>query len=48
MQRGLLVVNTGRESIKLAPPLCINEAALLEGLSVFEQSVNDCIAEDDV
>jgi 4-aminobutyrate aminotransferase-like enzyme len=45
MQRGLLVVHTGRESIKLAPPLCIHEAALLEGLSVFEQTTNDCIAE---
>ena len=32
MQRGLLVVHTGRESIKLAPPLSINEEALLEGL----------------
>jgi 4-aminobutyrate aminotransferase/(S)-3-amino-2-methylpropionate transaminase len=45
MQRGLLVVHTGRESIKLAPPLCIHEAALLEGLSVFEQTITDCIAE---
>jgi 4-aminobutyrate aminotransferase-like enzyme len=45
MQRGLLVVHTGRESIKLAPPLCIHETALLEGLSVFEQTVADCIAE---
>jgi 4-aminobutyrate aminotransferase-like enzyme len=44
MQRGLLVVHTGRESIKLAPPLCIHEAALLEGLSVFEQTISDCIA----
>ncbi len=44
MQRGLLVVHTGRESIKLAPPLCINEAALLEGLSVFESSVADCVS----
>ena len=45
MQRGLLVVHTGRESIKLAPPLCIHEAALIEGLSVFEQTAADCIAE---
>jgi 4-aminobutyrate aminotransferase-like enzyme len=40
MRRGLLVVHTGRESIKLAPPLCITEEPLLEGLSVLE----DCIA----
>ena len=45
MQRGLMVVHTGRESIKLAPPLCIHEAPLLEGLSVFEQTIADCIAE---
>ena len=41
MQRGLLVVHTGRESIKLAPPLSITEDALLEGISVLEE----CIAE---
>jgi len=44
MQRGLLVVHTRRESIKLAPPLCIHEAPLVEGLSVFEQTIEDCIA----
>jgi 4-aminobutyrate aminotransferase-like enzyme len=47
MHRGLLVVHTGRESIKLAPPLCIREAPLLEGLSVFEQAIADCISEGD-
>ena len=45
MHRGRLVVHTGRESIKLAPPLCINETALLDGLYVFEQTIADCIAE---
>jgi 4-aminobutyrate aminotransferase/(S)-3-amino-2-methylpropionate transaminase len=39
MRRGLLVVHTGRESIKLAPPLCINEEALLEGLEVLAESI---------
>ncbi|OGV51237.1 MAG: aminotransferase class III [Lentisphaerae bacterium GWF2_44_16] len=43
MRRGLLVVHTGRESIKLAPPLMITEEALLEGLSVFEQTIADSI-----
>ena len=33
---GLIVVFTGRESIKLAPPLSIHLSALKEGLSVFE------------
>lgn len=41
LQRGLLVVHTGRESIKLAPPLTINEEALLEGLGVFAQAIAD-------
>jgi 4-aminobutyrate aminotransferase/(S)-3-amino-2-methylpropionate transaminase len=43
MQRGLLVVHTGRESIKLAPPLVISEEALMEGIGVFAQAVNDAI-----
>jgi 4-aminobutyrate aminotransferase-like enzyme len=43
MRRGLLVVHTGRESIKLAPPLCINEAALLEGLEVLAESIESVV-----
>ncbi|WP_246837740.1 aspartate aminotransferase family protein [Leptospira bouyouniensis] len=43
LQRGLIVVHTGRESIKLAPPLCINEEGLLEGLSVFSGAIADAI-----
>ena len=46
MQRGLLVVHTGRESIKLAPPLSISKEAMLEGLSVLEQSIADSISEN--
>ena len=41
MQRGLLLVHTGRETIKLAPPLCINEDALSEGLSVLDKTISD-------
>jgi 4-aminobutyrate aminotransferase-like enzyme len=44
MQKGLLVVHTGRESIKLAPPLSIHEEALLEGLEVFAEAIQDAIA----
>lgn len=44
MQRGLLVVHTGRESIKLAPPLTISLAPMLEGLSVLEAAIADCVA----
>ena len=45
LQKGLLVVHTGRESIKLAPPLCINKEALLEGLNVLEESIKESINE---
>ena len=41
---GLIVVFTGRESIKLAPPLSIHLSALKEGLSVFEDSIQKNIS----
>ncbi|MCV2885440.1 aminotransferase class III-fold pyridoxal phosphate-dependent enzyme [Aestuariibacter sp. AA17] len=41
MQKGLLLVHTGRESIKIAPPLSIEEDALIEGVDVLAE----CIAE---
>jgi len=44
-QKGLLVVHTGRESIKLAPPLIINEDAMLEGISVFKEAIEESIKE---
>jgi 4-aminobutyrate aminotransferase-like enzyme len=43
LQRGLLVVHTGRESIKLAPPLMIHEEALQEGLNVLETAIADAV-----
>jgi len=42
-QKGLLVVHTGRESIKLAPPLSICEEALLEGLRVLDECIEESI-----
>jgi len=45
LQTGLLVVHTGRESIKLAPPLVINEEELLEGLEAFSNAVEESINE---
>ena len=45
LQTGLLVVHTGRESIKLAPPLVINEEELLEGVEVFSNAVEESIME---
>ena len=46
MQKGLLVVHTGRESIKIGPPLTITENALKEGLSVLDESINELINND--
>jgi 4-aminobutyrate aminotransferase-like enzyme len=43
MQKGLLVVHTGRESIKLGPPLTINDEALIEAINVLEDSISEVI-----
>eukprot|EP01051_Picozoa_sp_SAG22_P017645 SAG22_NODE_2774_length_2224_cov_1.736000_2_plen_80_part_00 len=43
LQRGLLTIHTGRESLKLTPPLCITESALKEGLQVLEQALLDVV-----
>ena len=45
LQTGLLVVHTGRESIKLAPPLVINEEELLEGVEAFSNAIEESINE---
>jgi len=42
-QKGLLVVHTGREAIKLAPPLSITEEALLEGIEVLDECIKASI-----
>lgn len=39
MQKGLLVVHTGRESIKIGPPLTITDDALEEGIAVLGEAV---------
>ena len=44
-EKGVLVVHTGRESIKLGPPLTITDEALLEGLNVIVESFNEVIQE---
>jgi len=43
MHKGLLLVHTGRESIKMGPPLTIPDEALLEGLKVLEESIQEII-----
>lgn len=41
MQKGLLLVYTGRESIKIGPPLTISDDALIEGIDVIEESIKE-------
>ena len=48
MQRGLILVHTGRESIKIGPPLSITEDALIEGIQVLDECINDSISEEKV
>ena len=38
-KRGVFVVHTGRESIKLGPPLVITNEALIESLDVIEEVI---------
>ena len=40
-EKGLLVVHTGRESIKLGPPLTISDEAMSEGIDVIFESFNE-------
>ena len=39
LQKGVLVVHTGRESIKLGPPLTISKDALKEGIDVISEAI---------
>lgn len=48
MQKGLLLVHTGRESIKLGPPLTIPDAALEEGLEVLAESFEEVVASNPI
>lgn len=45
MQKGLLVVHTGRESIKIGPPLTIDDGALQEGVMVLGDAIAEVAAE---
>jgi 4-aminobutyrate aminotransferase-like enzyme len=39
LHKGLLVVHTGRESIKIGPPLTITDDALNEGIDIIEEPI---------
>ena len=41
MHKGLLIVHTGRESIKIGPPLTITDNALLEGVGVISEAIQE-------
>lgn len=43
MQKGLLVVHTGRESIKIGPPLTITDEALIEGVEVIREAIKELV-----
>ena len=40
-EKGLLLVFTGRESIKIGPPLTIKESALKEGLDIIDKVIEE-------
>jgi 4-aminobutyrate aminotransferase-like enzyme len=41
LKNGLLVVYTGRESIKIGPPLTITKSALIEGINVLDHAISE-------
>lgn len=43
IQLGLFMLKTGRGSLKIVPPLCIPEGALIEGVSVISEAIESCI-----
>lgn len=43
MEQGLLMLQTGRGTLKLAPPLCIAEEALVEGVTLIDNILTACI-----
>lgn len=43
MRSGILLVHTGRESIKFGPPLTITDDALIEGMEIYCRSVETAI-----
>jgi len=45
MQKGVLVVHTGRGSIKIGPPLTIPEEAIREAVTVLDESFSESLRE---
>lgn len=45
LEKGLILVHTGRESIKIGPPLVISDEALLEAAGVIGEALEEVLAE---
>jgi len=43
MEMGLLMLQTGRGTLKIAPPLCISSDALTEGIGVIGEALAECV-----
>lgn len=43
MQKGLLMVHTGCGTLKIGPPLSIPEEAVIEGVAVLEEAIDECL-----
>ncbi|HEY41127.1 MAG TPA: aspartate aminotransferase family protein [Dehalococcoidia bacterium] len=43
MQKGLLMVRTGRGTLKIGPPLSIPEEAVIEGVAVLQEAIDECL-----
>ena len=43
---GVLVIKTGRESVKLSPPLLINKRNIDKAFKIFDNIINDLIKSD--
>lgn len=43
LKNGLILINTGKETLKIAPPLTINEFALYEGIDIIDQQIKKLI-----
>jgi len=43
LQKGLLMLQTGRGTLKIAPPLSIPEDAMVEGVDVIRESMQECL-----
>jgi 4-aminobutyrate aminotransferase-like enzyme len=44
MEQGLLMLQTGRGTLKIAPPLYITQDAFLEGVAVIEGALAECLS----